>query len=105
VVASPAGPSGANLARIIVPDFRGMQALNAWLHGHDVGLLLEGPDPDSATPLLDGIVVRQSPLPGAIRGRWDVVTVWVRGADGRGGVREPRRPRPPIRSDAAPLPD
>jgi hypothetical protein len=25
-----------------VPDFRGMQALNAWLVGHDHGLLLQG---------------------------------------------------------------
>jgi hypothetical protein len=28
-----------------------MQALNAWLVGHDHGLLLQGPDPDSPEPV------------------------------------------------------
>jgi beta-lactam-binding protein with PASTA domain len=86
-------------ATIEVPDFRGMQALNAWLAGHDAGLLLAGPDPDSPEPVLNGIVVNQQPPPGARLGRWDVVTVWIR--DGRGdgdGVREPRRPPPPTRT-------
>lgn len=78
-----------------VPDFRGMQALNAWLVGHDVALLLEGPDPDSPEPLLHGIVVAQVPQPGQCLHRWDVVTVWVANSPGLGGVREPRRPYPP----------
>lgn len=84
---------------IEVPDFRGMQALNAWLAGHDVGLLLAGPDPDSPRPVLHGIVVRQDPLPGSRLSRWDVVTVWLRDEPGDGdGVREPRRPRHPVYS-------
>ncbi len=29
-----------------------MQALNAWLVGHDHGLLLQGPDPDSPEPIM-----------------------------------------------------
>jgi hypothetical protein len=74
-----------------------MQALNAWLAGHDAGLLLAGPDPDSHRPLLHGIVARQVPPPGARLRRWDVVTVWLCGEPGEGdGVREPRRPQPPV---------
>jgi hypothetical protein len=81
---------------IEVPDFCGMQALNAWLVGHDHGLVLAGPDPDSAEPLLNGVVVGQVPGPGGQLHRWDVVTVWVRPGPGDGGgVREPRRPLTP----------
>ncbi|MDT5160998.1 MAG: hypothetical protein QOC90_1308, partial [Mycobacterium sp.] len=36
-----------------------MQALNAWLIGHDHGLLLQGPDPDSPEPVMHGIVINQ----------------------------------------------
>jgi hypothetical protein len=73
-----------------------MQALTAWLLGHDHGLLLQGPDPDSPEPLRDGVVARQHPPPRARLSRWDVVTVWVdRPPDG--GVREPLRPIPPLR--------
>jgi len=63
-----------------VPDFRGMQALNAWLAGHDAGVLLAGPDPDGPRPLLHGLVTRQNPPPGTLLHRWDLVTVWVRDA-------------------------
>jgi hypothetical protein len=87
--------------RVQVPDFRGRQALNAWLAGHDVGLLLQGPDPDSPEPLLNGVVVRQDPPPGRWLRRWDTVTVWVRFDSGLGGVREPRRPPPPCRTTVA----
>lgn len=74
-----------------------MQALNAWLAGHDAGVLLEGPDPDSGRPLLNGVVVAQQPSAHAWLNRWDVVTVWVRIDPGDlSGVREPRRPLPPI---------
>lgn len=90
-----ADAEGAAAERIEVPDFRGMQALNAWLAGHDVGLLLEGPDPDSPEPLLHGVVVAQQPRAGGMLSRWDVVTVWLRDVPGLGGVREPRRPRQP----------
>jgi hypothetical protein len=38
-----------------------MQALNAWLVGHDHGLLLQGPDPDSPEPVMHGIVINQQP--------------------------------------------
>jgi hypothetical protein len=86
---------------IPVPEFRGMQALNAWLAGHDAGLLLEGPDPDSPEPLLHGIVVAQEPEPGTWLHRWDVVTVWLRDVPGLGGVREPRRPYTPTLTAAA----
>lgn len=84
-----------------VPEFRGMQALNAWLAGHDARLLLEGPNPDSPEPLLHGIVVAQVPAPGQWLHRWDVVTVWIHNGPGLGGVREPRRPRPPTLAAAA----
>ena len=79
---------------MLVPDFRGRQALDAWLAGHDVGLLLQGPDPDSPHPLVNGRVVAQLPDPGSRVGRWDVVTVWVRDDGDPGGVREPLRPLP-----------
>lgn len=74
-----------------------MQALNAWLFGHDFGVLLQGPDPDAPTPLLDGIVTHQQPPPGTRAHRWDAVTVWV-GPGPDAGVREPRRPFPPVDS-------
>jgi hypothetical protein len=45
-----------------VPDFRGMQAVNDWLFGHDRGLLFARPDTDSSQPLLHGAVVDQAPL-------------------------------------------
>ena len=77
-----------------------MQALSAWLTGHDLGLLLQGPDPDSPEPLLHGIVVRQRPAPRTRLSRWDPVTVWVHlPPDDGAGVREPRRPPPQNRSD------
>jgi hypothetical protein len=89
---------------IEVPDFRGMQALNAWLSGHDRGLLLTGPDPDSSQPLLHGVVVGQAPVPGGRLHRWDVVTVWIQPGPGDGdGVREPRRPVTPLQADAVAL--
>lgn len=89
---------------IEVPDFRGMQALNTWLLGHDSGLLLTGPDPDSSQPLLHGVVVDQAPVPGARRHRWDFVTVWIRyGPGDSSGTREPRRPLIPVQADAVAL--
>lgn len=60
-----------------MPDFRGMQALNAWLVGHDHGLLLQGPDPDSREQVMDGIVISQQPAPSTLLQRWDPVTVWI----------------------------
>jgi hypothetical protein len=81
-----------------------MQTLDAWLAGHDRGLLLAGPDPDSAEPLLHGVVVDQDPVPGGRLQRWDVVTVWIRPGPGDGdGLREPRRPLPPVQADAVAL--
>lgn len=81
-----------------------MQALNAWLLGHDSGVLLQGPDADAPTPLLNGIVTHQQPSPGARAHRWDAVSVWV-GQGPDAGVREPRRPLPPeddLRAAVAP---
>jgi hypothetical protein len=90
---------GALGDNVIVPDFCGQQALNAWLAGHDVGVLLQGPDPDSPDPVMDGIVVAQQPLPDALVPKWTPVTVWVRLNPGDGsGVREPRDPVPPLRT-------
>jgi len=77
-----------------------MQALNAWLVGHDLGLSLQGPDPDSPEPLLHGIVIAQRPEPHALVPRWTPVTVWIRRPpDDGSGDREPRRPVPPVLSD------
>ncbi|MFC4859077.1 hypothetical protein [Actinophytocola glycyrrhizae] len=79
-----------------------MQALNAWLLGHDHGLLLQGPDPDAPDPVMHGVVVRQSPPPRTPLHRWDPVTVWVEiPDDGGAGVREPRKPLPPHREDVS----
>jgi len=79
---------------VLVPDFVGMQALDAWLSGHDSGLLLQGPDPDSPHPLLNGVVVAQLPAPGTRLPRWSAVIVWITGGGDPAGVREPRRPLP-----------
>ncbi|MBB4913115.1 PASTA domain-containing protein [Streptosporangium saharense] len=89
---------------VVVPDFRGSQALNAWLAGHDAGVLLQGPDPDSPHPVMDGVVVAQQPPPGSRIERWGTVTVWVRHDPGEGGVREPRDPVPPPGTLAVELP-
>lgn len=79
-----------------------MQALNAWLVGHDHGLLLQGPNPDSPEPLLHGIVITQHPLPHSRLRRWDPVTVWIQAPPEDGsGVREPLRPLPPLRTNQA----
>ncbi|MDH2426629.1 PASTA domain-containing protein [Sphaerisporangium sp. TRM90804] len=87
------------LDTVVVPDFCGVQALNAWLAGHEVGVLLQGPDPDSPHPVMHGIVVAQEPPPGTRVDRWDTVTVWVRHEPGdEGGVREPRGPIPPLQA-------
>nr|WP_036319954.1 PASTA domain-containing protein [Microbispora sp. ATCC PTA-5024] len=91
---------------MVVPDFRGMQALNAWLAGHDHGLLLQGPDPDGPDPVMHGVVVSQAPPPGTRLHRWATVTVWVRHDPGDpGGVREPRRPIPPEGALESELPE
>jgi hypothetical protein len=82
-----------------------MQALNAWLIGHDRGLLLQGPDPDAPTPLMHGVVVRQAPAPSETLSRWDPVTVWIEIPDDGSGVREPRVPPPPVRVHKAFRPD
>lgn len=75
IMSHASAPDGTTVE---VPDFRGMQALNAWLAGHDAGVLLAGPDPDSPRPLLHGRIARQNPPPGTQLHRWDPVTVWVR---------------------------
>ncbi len=87
---------------IEVPDFRGMQALNAWLVGDDHGLLLQGPDPDSPEPVMHGLVINQQPAPRTLLRRWDPVTVWIQPLPEDGsGVREPLRPLPPVRTNHA----
>ena len=78
-----------------------MQALNAWLVGHDHGLLVQGPDPDSPEPVMHGIVINQQPLPKARLRRWDPVTVWIQPPSDDGLVREPARPLPPLRTNHA----
>ena len=87
-----------------VPEFRGMQALAAWLRGHDVGVLCQGPDPDSPTPLTDGRVVEQTPPAGSVLRRWDTVTLWLVDPPEDAGVREPRVPRPSLLSDVGEAP-
>jgi len=79
-----------------------MQALNAWLVGHDYGLLLQGPDPDGPEPIMHGTVVHQLPPPTSRLHRWDPVTVWIQPPPEDGsGVREPARPLPPERTNHA----
>jgi hypothetical protein len=97
----PTGRPSARQESVVVPDVVGMQALNAWLLGHEAGVLLQGPDPDAAEPLLHGVVVRQRPSAGSRVERWDPVTVWIRPPDPGAGAREPRRPAPdPLRQAA-----
>jgi hypothetical protein len=88
---------------VVVPNFKGKQALDAWLSGHDAGLLLQGPDPDSPHPLTNGFVVAQLPAAGTELARWGAVTVWVTEGGDPSGVREPRRPLPNHLEGAAAL--
>ncbi|UMP04616.1 PASTA domain-containing protein [Amycolatopsis sp. EV170708-02-1] len=85
----------------VVPDFVGKQALDAWLSGYEAGLSLQGPDPDSPHPLLNGLVIAQVPAAGTHLPRWSVVTVWITGGGDPSGVREPRRPLPNLLEDQA----
>lgn len=86
---------------MVVPNFKGKQALDAWLSGHDAGVLLQGPDPDSPHPLTNGRIVAQLPAAGARLDQWDTVTVWVAEDGDPSSVREPRRPLPDYREAAA----
>jgi hypothetical protein len=87
--------------QIEVPDFRGMQAPNASIAGHDARILLAWADPDSPQPLLHGIVAAQAPRPASVLYGWDIVTVWLRDVSGPRGVPEPLRPPPRFRPQPA----
>jgi hypothetical protein len=97
---------------VMVPDVVGLLLADAVQLAHDAGVVLAQPDPDGP-PLAaltwpgDFLVTKQSPQPGVRLWRWDAVVVgWspVDRGDGA-GVREPRRPIPPLNSMAAPLPN
>jgi len=85
-----------------VPDLVGLNASDA------LGILTRaGLDAVSETPsiglledpgeLAPAIVVRQYPDPGAAVPPASTVKLWLERGDGSAGVREPRRPIPPIR--------
>jgi hypothetical protein len=86
-----------------VPDVVGMRLSEARQIAYEAGVVLAQPDPDGA-PLGaltwpgEYVVTSQDPPPGAQLWRWDPVVVTWSALD-RGdpaGVREPRRPKPPL---------
>lgn len=98
---------------VTVPNVVGLLLDQARRVAGDAGVVLAQPDPDG--PPLGALtwpgeyrVTGQSLPAGARVWRWDSLVVeWVavdRGGDGA-GVREPRRPIPPVDMMAAPMPD
>jgi hypothetical protein len=95
---------------VVVPDLLGLTALEAGQVGMRVGLLVVGPEPDfpllgdlpfASLSDLQGTVIRQRPEAGAAFERHAQVMVWTSGPGGEAGVREPRRPFPPVRENRA----
>ena len=90
-------------AQVSVPDLIGLACADARhvLMGAGFTPVLHNAGGD-LLPLVDaeGTIIDQVPTAGSMRRNGSSVTVWIdRG--GEAGVREPRRPRPPVRSARA----
>jgi hypothetical protein len=92
---------------VVVPDVVGLHVREAARFAHDAGLTLAQPDPDGP-PLAaltwpdDYWITTQHPAAGTRLWRWDPLVVeWSSQPGHKAGVREPRRPRPPLHKLAA----
>jgi hypothetical protein len=94
---------GKRADQVIVPDVIGLSCGDARQILVDAGLtpILHNVGGD-LIPLADieGVVTDQVPTAGSTRRIGSAVTVWIN-RGGESGVREPRRPRPPLRSGRA----
>ncbi len=88
---------------VVVPQVVGLHIRDAERTAYTVGLKLAQPDPDGP-PLAaltwpgDYWITDQTPAAGTHRWRWDPIVVHWSASPGPAGVREPRRPRPPLSS-------
>lgn len=95
---------GADLSPTVVPDVVGMVVDDAARRATAARLTLAQPDPDgpplaALTWRTSARVTSQRPAAGTVLRGWEsLVVTWD---DGRGGVREPRRPTPRVVPDAA----
>jgi hypothetical protein len=92
-----------------VPDVISLNAGDAWQVLHNLELVAKQHNPGDAPLALSadsgGVVVDQVPKAGARRRPGSPITLWVSTDGGSAGMREPRRPVPPVRSAQAELPE
>jgi len=89
-------------ARVVVPDLRGLTATEAMRIGMAGFVMVVCPNPNFGSARnLQGTVVRQRPEAGAAVERYAEIAVWSSGRGDDAGVREPRRPLPPVRQHQA----
>jgi hypothetical protein len=87
----------------VVPRVVGLHIRDAERIAHAAGLKMAQPDPDGP-PLAaltwpgDYWITDQTPAAGAQRWGWDPIVVHWTTSPGHAGVREPRRPHPPLNS-------
>lgn len=85
------------MGEVVVPDYRGWHAVEAWVDGTGLGLACQWRQTISQAPGEYVYVAEQDPSPGTVLGRGSIVALFLRVGPhdpGGGGVREPRRPLP-----------
>lgn len=87
-----------------VPDVVGMFPWEARrrLAMDELGLTGPGADAEESSGWLGGRITGQAPSAGEWLPPGGTVTVWFGDGPGSAGVREPRRPVPPVRRDGPP---
>ena len=91
---------------VTVPNVIGMSPAEAKRAADHAELQLRGPEADAA-PIVEsdmptGVITDQAPESGSLVGPGSTLAVWIdRNDDGRGGMREPRRPLPDPRGNTA----
>ena len=84
---------------VTVPNVIGMSTSQAKREADHAGLWLRGPEADAGPVVVSdmptGVITAQAPESGSLVGPGSALAVWIEGNDdGRGGMREPRRPLP-----------
>jgi len=81
---------------VFTPDLFGLSAVDAWLAGHQLALVVVGPH--RPADVTEGRVWKQLPPPGASAMSGSEIRVWLDAGSGGSGVRAPRQaptgPRP-----------
>ncbi|TQC45149.1 PASTA domain-containing protein [Rhodococcus sp. WS4] len=84
---------------VVVPNVIGMSPSKAKREADHAGLWLRGPEADAGpigkSDMPTGVITAQAPKSGSLVDPGSALAVWIdRNDDGRGGIREPRRPLP-----------